>query len=326
MNAQILQEFYEKRGISNQETAKAIEAVLALESMLNLRGMSLEDAPLETIKVYVEELAEKGESEAAGMLALSRYFYLANRQQIYLYLASVVGGIGVIDSIRERMAEKAGKQKANEVFGGLSEPPLGTPGNKRPEYIRALMRRAEKSFCENSIAKIFAGNNHGIPESSMEGERAAYKSAVSLDEYLEQRHARKVAELQEFCDTGKVWFEQIITQDVVDYVASNQEILSAVREGSTLYVTKIPYDIVNFLKEKEAVMKRYYACHCPFVRESILSDGDKVSRNWCYCSGGFAKFPFEQVLERELEVKLLKSAIDGDDICRFAIDIGDDYK
>ncbi len=326
MNEQIFQEFYEKRGISKQNADKAKEAVLALECRLNLRGMSLEDAPFEAIKSYVEELAEKGESEALGMLALSRYFYLINRQQIYLYLASVVGGIGVIDSIRERMIKQAGKQKADEVFGGLSEPPLGTPGDKRPGYIRELMQRAEKSFGENSIARIFAGNNHGIPESSMEGEREAYNSAASIDEYLEKRHARKVAELQEFCDTGKVWFEQIITQDVVDYVASNQEILSAVREGSTLFVTKIPYDIVNFLKEKDAVMKRYYACHCPYVRESILSDDEKVSRNWCYCSGGFAKFPFEQVLGRELEVKLLRSAIDGDDVCRFAIDIGDDYK
>ena len=45
------------------------------------------------------------------------------------------------------------------------------------------------------------------------------KLRPSLDEYLKQRHARKVAELQEHLrHPEKVWFEQIITQDVVDFV------------------------------------------------------------------------------------------------------------
>ena len=90
-------------------------------------------------------------------------------------------------------------------------------------------------------------------------------------------------------------------------------------------MTKIPYDIVSYLKETDKTKKRYYACHCPFVRESILTT-DKVSKNWCYCSGGFAKFPFEQVLGRELKVTLMKSVLAGDDVCRFAIEIGTDFK
>ena len=325
MNADVLRNFYEKRGIGKSETANAEKAIERLEKRLKKQGVTLENVSLKQVRSYVEDLADKGKSDEQMMLALSRYFYLTGRKDIYTYMARVVGGVGVIDSIKSRMSSVVGEKKANEMFEDLSEPPLGTPAAKRPQFIRMLMERMETSLENSELKEILAGNNHNIPASSMDAERKAYEAASSLDEYLKQRHARKVEELQEHCDAGKVWFEQIITQDAVAFVEKNQEILSARREGNTLYVTKIPYDIVSYLKETDKMMKRYYACHCPFVRESILT-ADEVSENWCYCSGGFAKFPFEQVLGRELKVTLLKSVLAGDDICRFAINIGTDFK
>ncbi len=325
MNADILRKFYAQKGIGKNETENAEKAVERLEKWLQKQGMTLEDTPLRQVRKYVEDLANKSESDEQSMLALSRYFYLTGRKDIYIYMARVVGGVGVIDSIKSRTNSIAGESKVNEIFEDLREPALGTPAAERPDFICKLMERMETSLEKSEVEKILAGNNHGIPASSMDAERKAYEAASSMDEYLKQRHLRKVKELQEHCDEGKVWFEQIITQEVVNFVAENQEILSAKREGSTLYVTKIPYDIVSYLKETDNKMKRYYACHCPFVRESILT-AKKVPENWCYCSAGFAKFPFEQVLGRELSVTLLKSVLTGDDICRFAIDIGTDFK
>ncbi|MEZ4509167.1 MAG: hypothetical protein R2912_08180 [Eubacteriales bacterium] len=42
-----------------------------------------------------------------------------------------------------------------------------------------------------------------------------------MDEFA-RKARQQVATLQEHCDTNTVWFEQIITQDVVDFVAANQ--------------------------------------------------------------------------------------------------------
>ena len=113
--------------------------------------------------------------------------------------------------------------------------------------------------------------------------------------------------------------EQIITQRVVDLVAKNPEILSAVRRGDTLYVTKIPYDPDAYLATNDSRYRRYYACHCPFVREAILRGETDISANWCYCSGGFVKYPYEVILGKELKVDLLQSVLKGDSVCRFAI-------
>ena len=53
--------------------------------------------------------------------------------------------------------------------------------------------------------------------------------------------------------------------------------------------------------------------------EAILRGEPNISSNWCYCSGGFVKYPYEAILGRELRVDLLQSALKGDPVCRFAI-------
>lgn len=78
--------------------------------------------------------------------------------------------------------------------------------------------------------KLLAGNNHEIPKSSISAEEKFYGEINNIDEYLKDKHRRKVQELQQHCDEDKIWFEQKITQEVVDYVKSNQEILSGVEK------------------------------------------------------------------------------------------------
>ena len=168
---------------------------------------------------------------------------------------------------------------------------------------------------------MLAGNNHGIPAEAFDEEKALFAASESMDAFLKAQHKKQVADLQRHCDTNTVWYEQTITQEVVDFVAANQEIQSAVREGDVLYTTKIPYDPARYLAETDPVKKRYYACHCPFVREAILAGSPEVSENWCYCSGGFVKYPYEVILGRPLRVKLLQSVLRGDPVCRFAIDL-----
>lgn len=150
-------------------------------------------------------------------------------------------------------------------------------------------------------------------------EKKIYESSASMDEYLKGLHDRRVNELQDYCDQNKVWFEQTITQATVDFVASNQELLSAIHLDEVLYLTKIPYDPDAYLKETDPIKKRYYACHCPFAREAILKGKPTISKNWCYCSAGFEKLHFETIMDKPLKVDVLQSALQGDPTCRFAI-------
>jgi len=316
---------YKDRGYDDKTIDKAIEDLIDAEKFLKKQGQTFDDCDVGTAKEYIKSLIENHKNNLDTLLAAARYFYLIKNNGVYIYFTKILGGLGVIENITKRMETYVGKKKTDEVMEGYKLPPLGTALEDMPKFTSDLMRRLKDEINEELYQKILAGNNHGISEEAMNLEKEFYENSNSLDDYLSERHKRKVEELQSYCDSETVWYEQIITQEVVDFVAANQEILSAKREGNKLYVTKIPYDVVNYLKETDLQKKRYYACHCPFAREGVMTEGENVDGQWCYCSAGFAKFPFEVIFSTELEIKLLKSPLLGDKICRFEIDMGD-YK
>lgn len=319
MKEKRLRELHSRREKSREETEQAVRFVRDLESDLDAQGIVLDEVKVEVVQAYIQERITNHENTLPRLLAIARYFYIIERHDIYIYFASLFGGLGVIESIKERLQAKEGEDVCQSVFRNYKEIPLGTDPKEMPKAIETMMNGLLETVPPESVRNVLAGNNHGIPKESMNREKEFYEAAETLDDYLLERHQRKVKELQEYCDRKQVWYEQEITQEVVDYVKGNQEILSAVREGDTLYVTKIPYDGSHYLEAEDEKLKSYYACHCPFARESIMNQESVVSPQWCYCSGGFAKFPFEVLFDRELEVELLKSALAGDVICRFAI-------
>lgn len=323
MNTDNFVKMYKERGYDDKTIDAAVVALIDAEKYLKEKGRTFEDSDIGVIKEYIKYLINNGKNSLDTLLAAARYFYIIKNNDVYIYFTKILGGLGVIENITKRMQMYAGEEKADEVMKGFVRPPLGTPMEDMPKFTSDLMQRIKDAFDEALYQKILAGNNHGIPKDAMKLEKEFYENSESLDIYLKDRHQRKVEELQSYCDSQTVWFEQIITQEVVDFVAGNQEILSAKREGNKLFVTKIPYDVVNYLNELDPSKKQYYACHCPFARESIIADGDNVDGEWCYCSAGYAKFPFEVIFEVELGIKLLESPLKGHDICRFEIDMGD---
>ncbi len=319
MKESILREQYAARGCSEEVSSRAVASVAAFEQWLFARGSSLEQADVALVREYIRVLIQTGQNQPETLLALARYVHLIGRNNVYLFFTTLLGSEGVFESIQTRLAllTEAGEQPCR--LDELHHPPLGAEPDDFPEFTKQLMERLEAALPEDTIQRVLAGNNHCIPAAAFEDEIQFYRLASSLDEYLSGRHKRQVAKLQQHCDSNTVWFEQMITQMVVDYVAANPEILSAVRAGDTLYVTKIPYQPDAYLATDDPLLKRYYACHCPFVRAAILRGEPAISANWCYCSGGFAKHPYEVILGRELRVTLLKSALNGDSVCRFAI-------
>ncbi len=92
-----------------------------------------------------------------------------------------------------------------------------------------------------------------------------------------------------------------------------------VREGSLLYITKIPYNTKQYLAESDPTLKRFYACHCPWARQAIKNGNIHLNAVFCNCSGGFSKKPWEVIFGQTLKVDLLESALKGDSRCRFAV-------
>lgn len=322
MQEKLYRERLEKRGLPQEQIEESLGFVRDMETYLSLQNDNLDFPSEEKLDAYMRKLVEERQNQLPHILALARYYYIIDNKKIYIYYTGILGGLNVMESILNRARRYCSEEQYENLIKNLVLPEIGTPIADIPKFTADFMEKLKQNVPEGLYQKVLSGNNHQLSKEALEGEKEAYQLAESLDAYLKDRHTRKIMELEQYLKENKVWFEQRITPAVIEYVRGNQEILSAVRKGNKLYITKIPYDTEEFLKAKTKEERLFYACHCSFVRKNFINKKEKIAKEWCYCSAGFAKFPFEVILDRELEVVLLESPLSGSDICRFEIDLG----
>ena len=299
----------------------AVTAILEFEEHLRMNGKTFESAAVGDVKEYVSVLISQGKNSMDRLLALARYSHVTKKSDFYIYFASILGARNVLPTLSDRVAAMVGEETRRKVFDGVELPPLGSPPEKYPVITRCVMERLEGELSPAMCRKVLAGNMHKIPPESLREHRDRFLEAKSIDEFLRDLHRTAVAELEELMAEGRLFYEQKITPQVVEFVRGNQEVLSGVRSGDKIYVTKFPYAPGDYLNETDPRMKRYYACHCPLVRASVLEGKPEISPTWCYCSGGFEKLLFDVIFDEQVEVEVLENALGGDLRCRFAIKI-----
>lgn len=295
----------------------AVSAVREFEEYLEEKGTSFESAGLGVLKEYVSLLIEEGKNSMDRLVAIARYCNLARKNEYYVYFASILGARNVLPDLGERLATIAGEETRTKVFQGFMLPPLGSPQESYPRLTQKIMDKMESELPSGTCKKILTWNYHKVPVEAFKEKRERFEKAASIDEYLKDEHKRLVGELERSMKDGRLWYEQEITPEVLEFVRSNQEICTGVRRGDKIYVTKISYMPKQYLKEKDPTLKRYYACHCPLVR-SAIREGVEISPRFCYCSGGYEKLHFDVIFGEPVEVELLESVLKGDMRCRFA--------
>jgi len=311
----------QERKLSAENADFAVSAVREFEEHLEEKGTTFESAGLGVLKEYVSLLIEEGKNSMGRLIAIARYCNLARKNEYYVYFASILGARNVLPDLGERLATIAGEETRTKVFQGFELPPLGSPQENYPRLTRMIVDRMEAELPSETCKKILTWNYHRVPAEAFKEKEERFEKANSIDEYLKDEHKRFIEELKGFMKEGRIWYEQEITPEVLEFVMGNQEICTGVRHGERIYLTKIPYAPKQYLKEKDPTLKRYYACHCPLARSAIRDRKTKISPMFCYCSGGFEKLGFDVILGEPVEVELLESALKGDMRCRFAIRI-----
>ncbi|HPJ24131.1 MAG TPA: hypothetical protein PK113_04395, partial [Bacillota bacterium] len=324
MKLHLLKDLYTRNNIPEQEMQEAMDLIMELNNVIEIDIDAVNETHLDELILY---LVKNDLNSVKNFVVLMRYFRVLDRKELFIHLTKYTGMLNVMESIIDRLKTFHGEEKAKEILGDFKPPYLGTPPMALPDYVNRLMVLLDAKLKPEETERVLAGNNHHVPKEAMIPEKVEYENSHDFESYLKERHARKVKELKEHYEQNKVWFEQIITPEVIDFVASNQEVLSGVLKDETLYITKIPYDTLAYLNALTETDKKYYACHCPFAREAVKAGKKDISGRFCYCSAGFAKFPFEIILDQELKIKVLNSVLMGDDFCRFSIDMKDvEYK
>jgi len=321
MESAVLREYYQKRGFSEDETAIAVLSLNECQDSLDPGTGGIEDCSVARMKEYIAHLNERQCINYPALWALARAASLAENAELYIYLVRIAEPGSIISNIKEHICNVLGNERACELFRGLPTPEASALSERTCLFTRELVDKLAASSTDAECKKALQGNAHGIPPEAFADEAEAFRKAESIASYLEEAHKRSVQSLQDHADSGRLWFEQIITQPVVDWVAANREVLGGVLEDGKIFWTKIPYDPDVWLNEKDPDRRRYLACHCPMARESLNEPGEKISGLWCNCTAGFIKQRFNAVFGFETEVELLESVLNGDDRCRFAVKV-----
>lgn len=312
--------FLEGRRIPSDKVELSLAAARDLEVFLVGRGSSWETAGVGLLDEHISGLIADRRNTEERLVALARYSYMTRRNDLYIHIAGLVNAVEVLPEMERRLGELAGEDVRREAFEGVVLPPLGAPQSEYHGITRTVVSRMEASLPGEKCREILTWNYHGIPLEAFSEKARRYQRAEDLDEFLRDEHRRFVEEISGFMREGRVWYEQEITPEVVVFVERDQEISVGRREGDAIYVTKIPFDTRRYLEEDDPRRKRYWACHCPLARESIL-EGAEVPPLFCHCSAGFTKLPYDVIFGEDVEIEMLESALKGDLRCRFAVRI-----
>jgi hypothetical protein len=313
--------YLQLRRQASKDIAFSIESVSYFEEYLKREKSTLESATVDLLRRYISQLIKKRENSEDRFIAIARYFYYIKKNDLYVYLVSIIGSAGVLNDIGKRLVGIAGEEIHRSVYEGINFPPLGSPQDDYPKVTEKILERMEAELPQAKCREIMTWNYHQVPAAAFKECKERFEESSSIEEYLKEEHKRLVDELESCMKKGRLWFEQEITPEVLEFVKNNQEINTGIRRGDKIFKTKIPYAPKQFLREKDPVMRRYYCCHCQLVRTALRKGNPEISPIFCYCSAGYEKVHFDVIFEQNVEVELLETLLNGDSRCRFAVKI-----
>lgn len=319
----ILEEFkvyLKEKKLEDQKIKANLKTIIEFNDFLSKQGGSAELAMYDDLHNFSAHLIETKRNHFDNYINLLRFAYFIKSNDLIIATMELIDGSEVMENFSKRLTDEFGKETRDNIFAELEIPPLGLHPQKRPEITKKLIKRflsiIDKEKCKNFLAN---GLRDKYTE-SYKKDRQKFLEAENIDEFLKIKHASFIETLTKHFEETSLFFTQEIDEEVLEYVKNQQGLTEAgVRVGEKVIITKIPYMTKQFINETDRRKKRYYYCHCPWVREALRKEDQPVSPIFCNCSGGYYKNYWEAVLGQPVKVELLESVLKGDDTCKFEL-------
>jgi len=215
--------------------------------------------------------------------------------------------------------EIAGEEIRKEVMVGSetlsagSSPDLCEPQSSAAviAWSRQAMDRLDALVDEQRRRAIMVGCACQYPRSDLQAIREVFAGTGDV----ELAHQMLQEQFESFLRTVLRLDDELVAEIVERGWGS-----AGVKRGNTVIATKIPKSgyLVAYMAEPDPVKKRELYCHCPRIRD-VLKRSERISPTYCYCGAGFYKGIWEEILQEPVEVELLESVLQGDQVCRVAI-------
>ncbi|MDP8313735.1 MAG: DUF6144 family protein [Candidatus Celaenobacter antarcticus] len=207
-----------------------------------------------------------------------------------------------------RFSDEETAQKVTEGAEGLNS-------KSNPEDIiswtQHALDRLERFVDDSEVRKILLESACHYPQSELEEFKQLYAETRDVDLV----HRKLQEKFERFLSNVLKLDEKMIAE-----VERRGWGVAGFKKGNTIIVAKIPKSgyLKQYLDEKDPEKRREIYCHCPRIRDAVKL-GKSIPSNYCYCSAGFYKNIWETILQKPVEIEMLKSIFLGDDECQFKI-------
>ncbi len=318
MDEKKFREFMEKNNAKKETIEISVGLVKEFDDFLKKKGTTVDRASAEDFYQYSAHLIDQGKNTTEAYLSILRYGFVANTL-LYVAAMEVLDGGEVMENLSKRLVDEFGEDTRDKIFEGLSLPPLGIRPEEKPEYTKKLLPRLEKVLGVDRCRQFLNRGLRDRYEEWRKPDREKFLKSKNIDEFLKDKRSSYIQELEKHLEEGSLYFTQEITAPVLELIKNDPSIEGGVRKGDTIIVRKIPHMAKEYLRETDERKKRYYYCHCPWVKEALLKSKQPVSPMFCNCSAGYYRAYWEIVLDQPVKVDVVKSILSGDLICEFAV-------
>ncbi len=307
------------RGIPEADAARQLALIRDFDGFLGSEaGPGAQAAGKAEVEKFARELIAEARNTLDNFSALSDYAGWAGRRPLHVAWIELMDCHNALAVLAAEIERSHGKDVRDKIFTDPL-PPLGADEKERAAYTRAMTGRMAGALSVDRARRAWFAVQHGIPAGDWRGsdaqDREKFLRSGDIDEFLALKRRERDALLTRLRDEGGLWYTVEITDAVLEFVRSDPEMEGGRREGESIYITKIPYNAVRYLQETDPKLKRYYACHCPLLRQAILDD-QPISPEVCHCSLGHASH-YLAGIGRTFRGEVLESAVRGDLRCRF---------
>ncbi len=228
-----------------------------------------------------------------------------------------------IATFKREICAELGEIFWNELVKNIELPDIDSEYKCQCHNMYLFMKRFKEMADEETLKKILYKVRHGLHPSQCEGAHKEFIEIGNLDDFLNKHLNDELNYFIELNSEKKDFYGQEISDEVLAFIKENLRMLAPVREGNKLYCMAFPCNMKEYLNATNEKMKRYHACHCPFAKESILSE-NVVSPALCNCSLGHVMNFTEAFMGRKLKGKVVRSVLNGDLTCEYEIEIPND--
>jgi len=315
MDTQSYRKLLEERNFSPERMEAFIAFAEKFEDMCKQKGVK---SPAEYFPYFSAKMIAENINTYGNYYAIVLYGRFLKDNALLLAALELIDGCEALGNLHRKTGEVLGEARRDEIFAGIELIPVGTPNAEKPAAMQVMIERLERAE-PHACKQILASGLRNLPDEYYAGEKKKFAECAGVDEYLICKKQDLIAELEGIKREGRLYFNQEITDEVLEYVRRNPEIGQGVRVGNIIYETKIPHQAKEYIAETDEDKKRYYYCHCPWVKESLKAGKSNTSPTFCNCSAAYHKRPWEIIFGQTIQADVLETVLKGDLRCRFAI-------